>query len=446
MSGSVIFSNASIYPKWGKVNSKFRLFFVYRPSKGIIAFMTVPFLRLPYYQTHEISLSLAGETVRVVTKPGLPAWDQVTPAEILLAEHVDLTTPARYLLFGAHHGALAVALARRFPQGDLLVVDPGYIALQMTSRTLSANTIQNARVSAESSLLPAQQDSFAAVLMVLPKGRRLARRWLVETYPLLSSDGTFYLAGANSEGIQSVIQDAGEVFGKSSILDYRKGNRVARFRKGQVSQSLPGWASEPGCLPGTWRQFDINIRGVDLHIRSLPGVFSYDRLDDGTRLLIDHLEVLPGSQVLDFGCGYGVLGLYAALSGAAHVDMVDDHLDAVACAQENIRLNGLHTAQAFPGDGLDWARDQHYDLVVSNLPFHTGKEVDYGASQALIAGLPHLLKPGGQLVIVANRFIRYESLMEQAFGNVVVLARTGKYHVLKSIFNNPRLTIQVDNP
>ena len=394
--------------------------------------MADPSLQLPYYQTREISLSLAGETVRVVTKPGLPAWDQVTPAEMLLAELADLAPPARCLLLGTRHGALAAALSRRFPQGDLLVMDPSYTALRMTSRTLTANSIQNARVSAEISLLPAQQASFAAVLMVLPKGRKLARRWLVEAYRLLSPGGTFYLAGANPEGIQSVIKDASEMFGMGAILAYHKGNRVARFRKDQTPHSLPLWTSEPGCLPGDWCQFDVKIRGVDLHIRSLPGVFSYDKLDDGTRLLIDHLDIPPGAQVLDFGCGYGVLGLYAALSGAAHVDMVDDHLDAVACAQENIRLNGLHAAQAFPGDVLDWVSDQHYDLVVSNLPFHTGKEVNYDASQALIAGAPHLLNPGGQLVVVANRFIHYDRLMQQTFGNVTALASTAKYHVLRS--------------
>jgi len=398
--------------------------------------MTDPFLQLPYYQTREISLSLAGETVRVVTKPGLPAWDQVTPAEMLLAEHALLTPPARCLLLGTRHGALAVVLARRFPQSDLLLMDPSYTALRMTSLTLTANAVHNARVSAESSLLPAQQANYAVVLMVLPKGRKLARRWLVEAYRLLSSGGAFYLAGANPEGVQSVIKDAIELFGMGAILAYHKGNRVARFRKDQASRPLPLWASEPGCLPGDWCQFDVNIRGVVLHIRSLPGVFSYDKLDDGTRLLIDHLEVPSGAQVLDFGCGYGVIGLYAALSGAAQVDMVDDSLDAVACAQENITLNGLPAARAFPGDVLDWARDQHYDLVVSNLPFHTGVEVNYDASQALIAGLPHLLNPGGQLVVVASRFIRYDSQMQPAFGNVAVLARTGEYQVLKSVIDN----------
>ena len=93
--------------------------------------------------------------------------------------------------------------------------------------------------------------------MVLPKGRKLARRWLVEAYRLLSSGGTFYLAGANPEGIQSVIKDATEMFGMGAILAYHKGNRVARFRKDRNTRPFfPLWASEawlPSPLSGPVR-------------------------------------------------------------------------------------------------------------------------------------------------------------------------------------------------
>ena len=67
--------------------------------------------------------------------------------------------------------------------------------------------------------------------------------------------------------------------------------------------------------------------------------------------------------------------VYAALSGAAHVDMVDNHLYAVACAQENIRPEWSPCCPSFPRDVLDWVHDQHYDLVVSNLPFTPGRRL-----------------------------------------------------------------------
>ena len=75
-------------------------------------------------------------------------------------------------------------------------------------------------------------------------------------------------------------------------------------------------------------------------IVTMPGVFSWDHLDDGTDLLLDHLGVEPDMDVLDMGCGYGIIGLAAARAGA-RVVMVDDDLLAVRCARASVHVNDL---------------------------------------------------------------------------------------------------------
>ena len=77
--------------------------------------MKEPQNRPPYLQPREFSVSLSGQTVRYYSKPGIPEWERVTPASLLLAEYTELTPEARVLLLGCRHGALAVALARRAP-------------------------------------------------------------------------------------------------------------------------------------------------------------------------------------------------------------------------------------------------------------------------------------------------------------------------------------------
>jgi 16S rRNA (guanine1207-N2)-methyltransferase len=271
--------------------------------------------------------------------------------------------------------------------------------------------------------------------MELPKGRKLARRWLVEAQAALKPGGALYLAGANEQGIQSAIQDAAALFGGAAVLRYKKGNRVARAAAGRAAPPAgrPEWAGEAGIAPGTWREFEVGVRGHVFRLRSLPGVFAFDDdLDEGTRLLLDHLEVAPGTQaVLDVGCGYGIIGLAAARLGAGHVDMVDVNLLAIASARENIAGNAISNAEAFLSDAFSAVGDKRYDLIASNPPFHTGKSVDYAVAQAFIEHARSALKPGGRLLLVANKFIRYDQLMRTTFNAVECLVETNKYHVLQ---------------
>jgi 16S rRNA (guanine1207-N2)-methyltransferase len=73
------------------------------------------------------------------------------------------------------------------------------------------------------------------------------------------------------------------------------------------------------------------------------------------------------------------------------------------------------------------------DLIVTNPPFHTGKATDYELSQRLIREAPRFLKPGGQLWLVANRFLPYPDLLDSAFGSFSRRAETGKFTVYQAL-------------
>jgi 16S rRNA (guanine1207-N2)-methyltransferase len=384
-----------------------------------------------YYQSETFAASLLGQTLQVVSKPGLSNWDRITPATVLLAETVEAPPAARVLLLGCGHGALGVALARQVPDGHVALMDTNFIALAMAEQTLKANEAANAQVQPAISVLPEQAGAFDTVVMELPKGRKLARRWLVEARAALKPGGELYLAGANEQGIQSAIQDAAALFGGAAVLRYKKGNRVARATRDPQAASQPEWAGEAGIAPGTWREFEVDVRGYAFRLRSLPGVFAYDDdLDEGTRLLLAQLHISPGARVLDVGCGYGIIGLAAARLGAGHVDMVDVNLLAIAAARENIAGNHISNADAFPSDAFNAVRNRRYDLIASNPPFHTGKSVDFEVTHAFVEHARSVLEPGGQLLLVANKFIRYDHLMQATFDTVECLVETNKYHVL----------------
>ncbi|MFZ6026081.1 MAG: methyltransferase [Chloroflexota bacterium] len=366
------------------------------------------------------SAAINGRRLEIVSKPGLPAWDQITPTQALLAEHV--LPEGHTLLMGCDHGALAAALVGQGVTA-LTCTDESLVALQMTAQTLQANRLPAA------DLIPPLTIAgrYDTVVIRLPKGRKLARRWLVQAYWALAPGGACYLAGANPEGIQAVLKDAGELFGATSVLGYRKGCRVGRMRKPSGHSAMPAWASQPGISPGTWQEFPVQAAGLEFRIRSLPGVFSFDRLDDGSRLLLENLALPEGRRVLDFGCGCGVLGMAAARMGAVQADLVDVNLLAVAAAEENLRVNQIGNGRVLPSDLLEAVHDRRYDAIITNPPFHAGREVNTEITQRFVRQAQDCLVPGGALVLVANRFLRYE-----LFGKVETLAANNQYHILKA--------------
>jgi 16S rRNA (guanine1207-N2)-methyltransferase len=380
-----------------------------------------------------VGLRLNSQQITVITKPGLPDWRSISPGAALLAEHTGVSPADKALLLGSGHGAAAVILAQRLSSGELWIMDTSAIALEMSAATLQANDIQNARLTWEINLAERENESFDVVAVELPKGRRLAQRWLAQAWAALRPGGSLYLAGANALGVQSVLKDAGELFGPGVILDYKKGNRVARFTRPAGMPDKPDWLGEPGILPGSWHEFTLETPLGELSLVSLPGVFSFDRLDDATCLLLGQMRITADDRMADLGCGYGLLGLVAARMGAARVDLLDANLLAAAAAQENIRRLGLSNAQALPSDVLRAVTGQTYTRILTNPPFHAGKGVDYQVAAAFIQQSRAALEPDGELLLVANRFIRYEKMMEAQFRQVSVKAEDGRYRVIAAV-------------
>src|SRR4030066_1253070 len=351
----------------------------------------------PYEQVRNLSLRLCDEIVDITTKPGLPDWDQVPPGTEFLAQYSNVHPSDHVLLFGCHHGALSVYIARHNPGVKLDVTDNNHIALEMNLGSLKANHISPGTTISGTDIPQDDRQRYAVVLMHLPKGRKLARRWLLQAYLALDPGGTLYIAGSNKAGIQSVIKDAMALFGNGHLLAYKKGNRIALMIKEFIDLPKPDWAFAPGIAPGTWVEFSITISNLSFQIHSLPGVFSFDHLDAGTQMLLSAVRVRPGAKVLDVGCGNGVVGLFAASQGAGWVDFIDNDLLAIASCTETLEMNRITNAPVPAGDLLHPISSNKYDLILSNPPFHAGQAVDYQIAQALIGQSYQALNAGGQM-------------------------------------------------
>ena len=383
-----------------------------------------------YTRTFSFTATLAGAPLTVVSKAGLSGGASVGDVATLAATLITPAPTETVLLLGCGHGAIGVAFARRLTNGHLTLHDPSLVALQLTERTLAANHFTGVTVSAQVSQLPAGAGTFDRVIILAPQSRALGRRWLAEAHALLRFGGLLNLAGANGGGVQSLIADAAALFGAAPVLGYGRGCRVAEATCRTPPPEVPAWAIIPGIAPNTWHTLRAELPGGAVELVSLPGIFSYDRLDAGTALLLAQLGPCQGLRVLDAGCGYGPLGIAAARLGAAHVAMLDVSLLAVAAAHENIARLRLSNVAAEPSDALATVAGRRYDLVLSNPPFHAGKAVDTAVAEAFIAQARSLLAPDGRLLLVANRFLPYERHLAPWFSRVTVLAQSKAYRVL----------------
>ncbi len=370
----------------------------------------------------------AGQTVAYVTRPGFSGWDGVPPAHILMAEQID-ARPHACLILGGGHGALAVWLAQRFPALPVALVEGDVIARGCASRSSAPFAAVRCLADGLTPALPAASVDLA--LLSLPQSRALARRRLRAAHDALAPGGTLLLAGPNDLGIQSATADAAALFGGCVQLGYRARNRVASATRLDRPPPPPPWAAAPGIAPGSWGSFRAAVAGEERDLVTLPGVFAAEKLDAGTRLLLEHAPLAPVQRALDMGCGCGVIGLAALLRGAATADLVDVNLLAVAAAAENLARHGLAArGAAIAGDGMAAVAGRRYDLILANPPFHIGKEVDLAMASAFFAQAAQQLSPGGRLLLVANQFLAYEPPLRQAFGSVERVARRDGYVVL----------------
>ena len=175
--------------------------------------------------------------------------------------------------------------------------------------------------------------------------------------------------------------------------------------------------------PPKIESFDIEVADTAVQVRSLPGVFSHGRLDAGTRLLLETLakEKVQG-EVLDFGCGAGIIGSWLGnRHPGCQLSLLDTEAMALESSRQTLTANDLE-GQVIASHGLG-AVSGKYDWIISNPPFHEGVKTRYDVTEAFLADCRRHLGRGGQLRIVANSFLKYAPLIKQAFGHCQELAR-----------------------
>ncbi len=350
----------------------------------------------------------------------MPTVASTDPVTVLMVEEIPIAVTDHVLILNVSDPALPLAIGRQ--AAETVVYDANLSVLERVRQQVAARHVPN--VSVRDDVFPVSEATFDVALLTVPKGRDYARGLIMAARRVLKPGGKLYIGGPTDGGAKTLITDAAVLFGTSSTLTYRRRQRIGVAVQPQTPALYPAdWGADPTQMQTR------TIAG--LQIATMPGIFSWDHLDDGTAFLLEHMPVEEGDQVLDVGCGYGVIGLTAAMRGATHVMLTDDNLLAIRCARASVEANSLKNVEIVAGDMMSGVPGKQFNLIVSNPPFHQQFDVNTNVAHRLIREASAALRPGGRLVIVANAFLKYDQAMEENLIRVRTLAENGRYVVLE---------------
>lgn len=179
--------------------------------------------------------------------------------------------------------------------------------------------------------------------------------------------------------------------------------------------------------PGRKVLISAVVRGIRLNLYSYTSLFSGSQLDTGTELLLESLVIPEKGEVLDVGCGYGAIGIFAALvNPRLRVYMIDVNPLAVKISRYNAKVNGVaDRVTVLLGDRYKPVEHMKFDAIYSNPPLSAGMDM----VEDIVLGSAKRLKPGGhaQFVLAKGGYALIEKA-RSAFS--AVEARSKKGYIL----------------
>jgi 23S rRNA (guanine1835-N2)-methyltransferase len=166
-------------------------------------------------------------------------------------------------------------------------------------------------------------------------------------------------------------------------------------------------------------------------ISALPGVFSRDHMDIGSRFFIQQISQLNtlSGKVIDLGCGNGLLSLACLHSYPAQeleLILCDDSSLALSSAQNNLVSRGYLKGEFHHTDAL-LNVDTCADTILCNPPFHSGNRISTAAAERMFMQASKLLHKNGQLLVIANRHLPYAQLLKKNFNSIKQLSSDAKF-------------------
>lgn len=366
--------------------------------------------------------SLELERYPLTSNPTLQAFDTADVYMLqALADQPASDLPV--LVINDHFGTLACALAKANPQQKTHSWSDSELARQALQANLTNNQLEPDAVHFIDSQHP-PQGPYRQVLIRVPKSLTLMEDQLARLREHLTPDATV-IAGAM---LKHLPHAAGDLLAKyigpyQASLAWKKARLLTATLDSALAVTKPELTTH------------YPLPGSDVELINLPGVFSSEKLDNGTRALLETLPTGQGDQrIIDLGCGNGALGIRAAqLNPEATLVFVDESHAAVASARLNFaNVFPDRSAEFLVSDGLTEVEPGSAGLVLCNPPFHQQQAVGDEMAKRLFTQSREALNAQGSLMVVGNRHLGYHVKLRADFDKVEQLSANPKFVVLKA--------------
>ncbi|MBX5450114.1 methyltransferase [Thermogemmatispora sp.] len=329
----------------------------------------------------------------------------------LLADNVPLHAEQRLLILNSAADPFVQVAARQLSRGRIILAEDNVSALEQAYAVPARSQLQHIPFHEYTRETSPNTIDVAVMNLLYQPSKAWIYYGLEAARYALRPGGRLYVTGAKDRGILSIARRMREYFGNLETVEISKGWRVVAAEK---------TAETPSPVePPVWPQREV---------------FAGGELDEGTRLLLEVLEVYVTDVALDLGCGAGYIGMHIAeRARKGSVTLVDASLAAVALAQQQLQEKGLTNAQALPSDATSAVSGQRFSLIATNPPFHVwGVNTKAIGERFIREGARLLNHRRGRFYLVANRFLKYEPVLEECFEEVQEVGGNSRYKVLRA--------------
>ena len=262
------------------------------------------------------------------------------------------------------------------------------------------------------------EGSLAAMVMLAPPGTIERRYDIAQALRALQPDGQLTVMAPKDKGGSRLAKEL-KAFGCEFSETALRHHRVCITTRPTDLSALAGAVADGSARlveeTGLWSQ---------------PGVFSWNRVDPGSALLLKHLPQLSGRGA-DLGCGVGYLArAVLAMPTVEALHMVDIDRRAIEAAKRNITdpRASLHWADVRKAGTIP----EGLDFIVMNPPFHDGGAEDRTLGQSFVRRAAESLRKGGRLWLTANRHLPYEDHLKDLFARAVLVVEADGFKVYEA--------------
>lgn len=369
--------------------------------------------------TLEIKSNVEDRVLSFETADGVLSKESFRESVLRLLEATEFSESDEILNVDSNYGVLGVLASGMVPDGEVMMTEDSARAGRLSSINAERNRAENVEIQVTPWV--SDIDGSYNVAAYAPKPfdpQEMVKQKIVDGMSLLDESGRIIVSAHKNEGGNRYEEFLNEISNGVEVLSKSNGYRVVEAERPEDIDFDPRFETH---------SYTAEVDGIEATFRTVPGLFSEQGLDQGTRKLIENMEVNDGHEILDLGCGYGPVTAYAAKMADIDAVMTDDSALAAYYAQENMELNGID-AKVRNGDVLSEVEEEGFDRVLTNPPTHAGSDV---TSEFFNASYD-VLEEGGEMYLVYNDVMGYENDLQDIFSEVEVVDSSEGFNVTRA--------------